>query len=523
MTKILIIGLDGFSWTSGKRLMDDGFMPNLRNLCSKGCCGNLKSVFPFETSPAWSSFQTGCRPEKTGIYCFHKFDTKSNKLRVNSLADNKAPDIWTILTKSQKKVISINMPVSFPCPEVEGVFVPGLLCPEINSDNVYPSKIYNKYLKGTNYKIVENRHIKDLDDFVEESIKTENVRFDLAEKLIVDYQWDLFSIQVQTTDLFQHRAWATLDPGAKGYSKDVYAKASLFYSQLDSRIGQLLSSAGQDVLTFIVSDHGFCKYEGSIGLNRWLLDNGYLVLSTIPDSDTKFSKTKEVLKSKFSIIKYAAKFYGKIKKKLFTKNINYSEEEIVHLRRIIDMDKTAAFCLGGLGGLIYINPCCENKESIVERLADEIRSSFGDGKAVKEIQRGEEVYPSGYDRPDIVVKLNEGWQITLNPFSPVIEGNTVRNGLQIGTHSPEGVFVLSGEKVKNKNNNCELIDITPTILALLGIDIPAHIDGKALTDCFSFNFKTNFTDKDTAVRSHMDYSDSEQEDVEQQLTDLGYL
>lgn len=76
--RVLIIGIDGFTWRLGRGFMAKGIMPNLASLVERGCHGNLRSVMPFETSPAWSSFQTGCFPGKTGIFTFHTYDRKRN-------------------------------------------------------------------------------------------------------------------------------------------------------------------------------------------------------------------------------------------------------------------------------------------------------------------------------------------------------------------------------------------------------------------------------------------------------------
>ncbi len=47
-----------------------------------------------------------------------------------------------------------------------------------------------------------------------------------------------------------------------------------------------------------------------------------------------------------------------------------------------------------------------------------------------------------------------------------------------GTHRPEGVVALAGVGLPpGRNLKAHLIDATPTILALLGLPIPGHIEG----------------------------------------------
>ncbi|HPO70516.1 MAG TPA: alkaline phosphatase family protein, partial [Anaerohalosphaeraceae bacterium] len=65
--RVLIIGLDGFCWGLGEKFLKENWMPALGSFTTGGSFGTLQSVLPYETSPAWVSFQTGCFPPKTGI------------------------------------------------------------------------------------------------------------------------------------------------------------------------------------------------------------------------------------------------------------------------------------------------------------------------------------------------------------------------------------------------------------------------------------------------------------------------
>ena len=68
--KVLIIGLDGGSWTLLNRLCDEGQMPNLRRLRDGGAPGILSSTIPPISPVAWTSFLTGLRPGRHRLYGF---------------------------------------------------------------------------------------------------------------------------------------------------------------------------------------------------------------------------------------------------------------------------------------------------------------------------------------------------------------------------------------------------------------------------------------------------------------------
>lgn len=50
------------------------------------------------------------------------------------------------------------------------------------------------------------------------------------------------------------------------------------YMEMDPVLGRLREKVGEDTTLIVMSDHGFAPYRRRVGLNRWLYDNGYLVL-----------------------------------------------------------------------------------------------------------------------------------------------------------------------------------------------------------------------------------------------------
>lgn len=103
-----------------------------------------------------------------------------------------------------------------------------------------------------------------------------------------------------------------------------------------------------------------------------------------------------------------------------------------------------------------------------------------------------------------------------------------------GTHRPEGVLALAGVGLPTgRNLKAHLIDATPTILALLGLAIPPHIEGKPLVgppripdvspEFAPFRHDTPQEPLDGPHHQPFEYSSEEQQIIEQRLIDLGYL
>jgi predicted AlkP superfamily phosphohydrolase/phosphomutase len=49
------------------------------------------------------------------------------------------------------------------------------------------------------------------------------------------------------------------------------------YMEMDPVLGRLREKVGEDTTLIVMSDHGFAPYRRRVGLNKWLLENGYLV------------------------------------------------------------------------------------------------------------------------------------------------------------------------------------------------------------------------------------------------------
>ena len=75
--RLLILGLDGATWTVLDPLRRLGLMPNLDALLCRSAHGTLRSIVPPMTSAAWTSMMTGCGPATHGVFDHRYFDTAS--------------------------------------------------------------------------------------------------------------------------------------------------------------------------------------------------------------------------------------------------------------------------------------------------------------------------------------------------------------------------------------------------------------------------------------------------------------
>ena len=79
---MVILGLDGVSWTMIQRLTGQGVMPNLASLLPKAQAGPMASTLPEISPVAWTTFFTARAPGEHGIYGFTEFEPGTYRVRL---------------------------------------------------------------------------------------------------------------------------------------------------------------------------------------------------------------------------------------------------------------------------------------------------------------------------------------------------------------------------------------------------------------------------------------------------------
>jgi predicted AlkP superfamily phosphohydrolase/phosphomutase len=153
--------------------------------------------------------------------------------------------------------------------------------------------------------------------------------------------------------------------------------------------------------------------------------------------------------------------------------------------------------------------------------------------------RREDVYhgPAVEDAPDIVLEpaLDQGYAYTYlssrgQPGPPVgrlapAERLGAKGGSMNGSHRPEGILILAGSGVQRGNHLAEaqIIDVAPTLLHLLGLPLPAHLDGRVLSEALAPGGEVLVGPGATGTAQVADpYSAERAAMVDQRLRGLGY-
>ncbi|RIK56267.1 hypothetical protein DCC62_30570, partial [candidate division KSB1 bacterium] len=116
----------------------------------------------------------------------------------------------------------------------------------------------------------------------------------------------------------------------------------------------------------------------------------------------------------------------------------------------------------------------------------------------------------------------------VNPSAPLIVAGDI--GAISGDHHPEGVFIAAGPGIRRGYalQNASVLDVTPTLLALMDLPIGQDMDGRVLTEIFKPDFLSASPIRhiDTWEEPNWSYEEdnaSADEALKENLRSLGYL
>src|SRR6266540_5296352 len=129
MSRVLVIGWDGATWSVAAPLAAEGRLPALSALRNGAAEGVLETVPNMNSAPAWSTVATGLGPGRHGIFYFDEPVPGTYRRRVVNAQRRTGPSLWRMASQADKRVVAVNVPISYPAEEVNGYLVAGLDTP----------------------------------------------------------------------------------------------------------------------------------------------------------------------------------------------------------------------------------------------------------------------------------------------------------------------------------------------------------------------------------------------------------
>ncbi len=498
--RTVIFGVDGLSFRILQPLIERGDLPHFARLQREGVVSELISTIPPMTPPAWMSLVTGLKPAKHGVFDFWEFDVTSPTLQSRLVTHRKGGKaIWNILSEYGKRVIVLNVPLTYPPEPVNGIMVSGLMTPGAAAPFTFPHAF-----KDEIYKVVPDYRI-DLSlaktspaYFVDAVLDMTEKRIRLQQHLLSEHEWDFAFLSYVGPDRIQHRVWDSIEALSR--------QGTRYFRLLDDALGDVLNRLTPQDALFVASDHGF------VGARNWFYINEFLcrqrLLHPGASPDTKharligFGREAAQKMHLLGVVRQARKtyehFYAKppIEKKKgiyrpFFDAIDWSETHACVL---------SSMAFSGGNADIFLSPeaTVEEMEELREALAAQRHPETGEPLA--EAIYATDAYGVGPFRPNeehLILVPNRGTTFHLdigrkNLWERLDEGK--------GVHEKEGVFMAWGAGIKQgeQMEALQIYDLVPTALHAQGISADEPFDGRVAQEIFVDGHDDRATSKENA-------------------------
>ncbi|MHC4625374.1 MAG: alkaline phosphatase family protein [Planctomycetota bacterium] len=458
--KFVILSIDGVPCSLVRRMTDQGDIPNLSSLASDVGLREMRSVHPTVSCVAWSSYMTGQNPGKHGIYGFIDRQPGTYDLMFPNSTTRATQDVWSILSRANKRVFGMNVPTTYPPQPVNGTMIGGFLSPSMEKV-AYPVSV-GEYLRSIDYRIDNDAALarKDKRAMLDDLHRTLDARMEAMFHFLESDQWDFFHTHIMGSDRINHFLWEKMEQGDPEFAPAFFA----YYRRIDEFVGRLLNFLPEDVPLMVFSDHGFCAIEQEVQLSRYLIELGWTSVAGTPRHPLS-----------------------------------------------IDPEKSRAYCL--IPGRVFVNLAGREPQGIVplaqyqqtrEQLRDDLmklRDPKKDRPVIRKVLMREQVYwPAGCDgtstfspdqvasaagtfgkAADLIAIPYDGYDLKLGLAGDVVFKRTELEGM----HTYEDAFIVA-RGVDLPQDNLEIMMLARPILEKLKIARPADMDGLdgALTDVF---------------------------------------
>lgn len=486
INKLIIIGIDGLDIDVIQQYRS--VLPNISKLITINPSTSLRSVFPADTVPAWSTVYTGMDPSEHGIINFVNVGVKDNTYRPLEFNDNDfiGKTFWDKLNRDGKScavILPMNIKKGW---EIDGLMITQPLNGKIN---VYPQAKEDVYkpcasLLGTEGKFTSNSSLGALK---EEFFSKQEEEFRLTKLAIENETCDVLFSYFSTTDGVQHDFWKHCDTKHPHYPGDNIHQDVIkeMYIRMDECVGEIIELQPYTPL-LIFSDHGHGARPVYLArINEMLKRGGYLSPKVANGNIGPKKKMKKLLKkTALAIVKKVGlpKVGIKIAKKFpIWKNLFASGSDFDWSKTVAYLSDLSALKNYSYGG-IRISEFVEDKDALADEIInylEQFEISEGKKPLFQWIRRTNTFYKGKYlsRYPEIIFQMDERYGGEWELGERLLDDQGFMFAISPGGHRWNTATLLSNKSCleKKRYEMDELYDLIIKMVGQENIDIAKNL------------------------------------------------
>lgn len=509
--RILAIGIDSAEPKLIEKWMNEGKLPFMQSLKDKGAWVRIKSTANWLSDTPWPTFYTGVNPGKHGYYSFLNIKRGTTEIkRINARSCKYLP-FWGQLSGSDKKVVIFDVPKTYPLEALNGIQLAawGEEYP-LMPTSCLPESFKDEFLKnfGSYQHITELvKPIKIAPELKIYNILMKNIKKKsrAIQDLLLQNNWDFFIAAFGEIHYANHQFFHHFDVNHWGHdsrkAKHLDRALLNIYRAIDVELANIFKDIPENTTIFVFSVHGIkTNYAGNHLMNSIMEKLGYQVRATPIQTKTTGFDLKNLSKLTKKMIP------GKLREYInerFVPNSVHDEFLSWEFNNRISWRDSKAFFMPNSIFQSFISVNLKGREPLgivepgeeYEKLCYEICHEFKQlvnpktGKsAIKDIAITADIFPGEHvlNLPDIILQWAEDGPIEQLEHPKLRVISEPVPDLRKTQHAGEGFMLTAGKGVQPQNdiNTIDVLDLAPTMLSLLGEEIPEYMKGRILTELF---------------------------------------
>jgi predicted AlkP superfamily phosphohydrolase/phosphomutase len=508
--RVLLIGLDSADAELIERWSDAGYLPTFASLRADGMWSQVGTTSHVLHVSAWPTLHTGTRPGAHGMY--HAYQIKAGEQEVHRTAANEigVQPFWKYLDDAGARCIVVD---AFMNAGVEGFG--GIQILEygtwtwFDEPRALPEGLWSEIQSRVGaYPAPEHTKIHGQPEphkFRDDLVAGAKVKGELGRWLMREKPWDFLFFNFAEPHPAGHYLWHVQDPSYPTYPSSMAANAGLgaavldVYRAVDAAIGGLLEELGENDTVMITSGDGMGpNYSGCHLIPEALHRLDLYHAADVGKATRAADKPKKGL---------AANVRGLIPPGFRRAVSRCLPPGIQHRLSMkwanagIDWDRSQAFCIPNANeAFVRINlagreprgnvAAGDGYAALVARLQHDLAqlvNPLTGMHGAEDVLHVEEFFPGPRrgDLPDVIVTWNPKARVLAELQSEACGHISIAAGHQTapyysGNHRPTAFALARGPGVAPGSTLAggHIVDVAPTVTALLGREPAAHYEGR---------------------------------------------
>jgi predicted AlkP superfamily phosphohydrolase/phosphomutase len=513
VTRVLTIALDSADAELIETWMEEGHLPTLAALRRRGVWARLETTADVMHVSAWPTIFTGATPGHHGLY--HAYQVRAGTQEVHRTRPEwfALPPFWKLLDDAGRKCLVMDSFLDRPLAGFRGIQILDYgTWTWFSEPRTTPRRVGRELLRRFGrYPAPEHFNVLTLPDpvrFRDQLTAGARWKGDVLGWLLEEIAWDMAFIGFGEPHGAGHYLWHQSDPSYPSHPRDEASRHPHalrdVYAAIDGALARILEHTDESTTVLVMSGDGMgpnysaCHLLPEV-LHRLDLFHGHGVGSTNQANTDSDRVRKRALAG---LIREAIPLQARqVVTNCLPRSIHY-RLSMKWVNDGIDWERSRVFCIPNSNeGYVRVN--LEGREprgivpagSAYSDLLAEIETRVSElvepdeGRvAVRQVVKMDDTF-RGAERPhlpDLVVTWSPGARVLTQVMSPATGPVKKLAGYQIapyytGNHRPNAFVLATGPSVVPGSTFADghILDLAPTIFAILGVEAPRHFEGKA--------------------------------------------